>query len=314
MTAPSAPARATREAYGATLVELAQAGLDVVAVDADLAGSTTTKKLGAFDADRLVDVGIAEQDMMGVAAGLSLAGRIAFTASFAVFGTGRCYDQIRNTVCYGNLNVKVCPTHAGLSVGPDGGSHQMLEDIALMSALPNMRVLVPADYEAACAAIRLAADTEGPVYVRMGRAKVPQVYEPGFEMRLGGSRVLREGSDVTLVACGVSVDEAMKAAARLAGEGIEAEVIDAYSVKPLDEETVLASAAKTGAVVTCEEHSVIGGLGSIVASLLAKKLPTRMDMVGVRDAFGTSGEFGELMATYRCDADAIVEAVRGLKA
>lgn len=313
MTA-SAPARATREAFGATLVELAQAGLDVVAVDADLAGSTTTKKLGAYDPERLVDVGIAEQDMVGVAAGLSLAGRIAFTASFAVFGTGRCYDQIRNTVCYGNLNVKICPTHAGLSVGPDGGSHQMLEDVALMSALPNMRVLVPADYEAACAAIRLAAATEGPVYVRMGRAKVPQVYEPGFKMELGGSRVLREGSDVTLVACGVSVDEALRAAAALAEEGIEAEVIDAYSVKPLDEKAVLASAAKTGAVVTCEEHSVYGGLGSIVASLLAAKLPTPLRMVGVRDTFGTSGEFGELMAAYSCDAAAIAAAVKELKA
>ena len=314
MTAASAPARATREAYGATLVELAEKGLPVVAVDADLAGSTTTKKLGAHDAARLVDVGIAEQDMVGVAAGLSLAGRIAFTASFAVFGTGRCYDQIRNTVCYGNLNVKVCPTHAGLSVGPDGGSHQMLEDIALMAALPNMRVLVPADYESACAAVRLAAAEPGPVYVRMGRAKVPQVYEPGFEMTLGGSRVLREGGDVTIVACGVEVNEALLAAQALAERGIEAEVIDAYSVKPLDEETILASAAKTGAVVTCEEHNVVGGLGSLVAALLARKLPTRMALVGVQNVFGTSGEFGELMAKYACDAPAIVAAVESLRA
>ena len=308
----SAPSRATREAFGATLVELAEQGVNVVAVDADLAGSTTTKKLGSYDPDRLVDVGIAEQNMIDVAAGLSLTGRIAFTSSFAVFGTGRCYDQIRNTVCYANLNVKVCPTHAGLSVGPDGGSHQMLEDIALMSALPNMRVLVPADYEAACAAIRLAAAEDGPVYVRMGRAKVPQVYEPGFAMALGGSRVLRAGSDVTLVACGVSVNEALKAADALAAGGVSAEVIDAYSIKPLDEDAVLASAAKTGAVVTCEEHGMYGGLGSIVASLLSRELPTPMEMVRVRDAFGTSGEFEELMKAYRCDADAIVEAARRL--
>lgn len=306
----AAPARATREAFGATLVELAEKGLDVVAVDADLAGSTTTAKLGSYDPERLVDVGIAEQNMIDVAAGLSLAGRIAFTASFAVFGTGRCYDQIRNTVCYGGLNVKVCPTHAGLSVGPDGGSHQMLEDIALMSALPAMRVLVPADYEAACAAIRLAAAEDGPMYVRMGRAKVPQVYEPGFEMKLGGSRVLREGDAVTLVACGVSVDEALRAAELLAAEGIEAEVIDAYSVKPLDEKTILASVAKTGAAVSCEEHSVIGGLGSLVASLLAEKGPAPMELVGVRNVFGTSGEFEELMARYGCDAAAIVEAAK----
>lgn len=309
----SAPARATREAFGATLVELAGQGVDVVAVDADLAGSTTTKKLGSHDSARLVDVGIAEQNMIDIAAGLSLAGRTAFTSSFAVFGTGRCYDQIRNTVCYGNLNVKICPTHAGLSVGPDGGSHQMLEDIALMSALPNMRVLVPADYEAACAAIRLAAATPGPVYVRMGRAKVPRVYEPGFAMELGGSRVLREGSDVTLIACGVSVNEAMRAADMLAEEGVSAEVIDAYSVKPLDEGTILASAAKTGAVVTCEEHGVIGGLGSMVATLLARKLPTRLETVGVRDSFGTSGEFRELMTKYACDAAAIAVAVREVR-
>ena len=308
------PARATREAFGETLVELAQAGLDVVAVDADLAGSTTTKKLGAYDPARLVDVGIAESDMIGVAAGLSLTGRIPFTGSFAVFGTGRCYDQIRNTVCYGKLNVKVCPTHAGLSVGPDGGSHQMLEDIALMSALPNMRVLVPADYESARAAIRLSAAIEGPVYVRMGRAKVPQVYEPGFEMVLGGSRVLREGTDVTLIACGIEVDQALKAAEKLAEQGVSAEVIDAYSVKPLDEKTVLASAAKTGRVVTCEEHSVNGGLGSIVASVLARNNPCPMRMIGTQDVFGTSGELAELLVKYGCDDDAIVAAVKELLA
>ena len=308
------PARATREAFGETLVELAQAGLDVVAVDADLAGSTTTKKLGAYDPARLVDVGIAESDMIGVAAGLSLTGRIPFTGSFAVFGTGRCYDQIRNTVCYGKLNVKVCPTHAGLSVGPDGGSHQMLEDIALMNALPNMRVLVPADYESARAAIRLSAAIEGPVYVRMGRAKVPQVYEPGFEMVLGGSRVLREGTDVTLIACGIEVDQALKDAEKLAEQGVSAEVIDAYSVKPLDEKTVLASAAKTGRVVTCEEHSINGGLGSIVASVLARNNPCPMRMIGTQDVFGTSGELAELLVKYGCDDNAIVAAAKELLA
>ena len=296
--------RATREAYG----------LPVVAVDADLAGSTTTKKLGAYDPERLVDVGIAEQDMIGVAAGLSLTGRIAYTGSFAVFGTGRCYDQIRNTVCYGRLNVKVCPTHAGLSVGPDGGSHQMLEDIALMSALPNMRVLVPADYESAKAAIRLAAATDGPVYVRMGRAKVPQVYEPGFQMALGGSRVLRAGGDVTLLACGAEVNEALKAADALAAEGIDAEVVDVYSVKPLDEATILTSVKKTGRVVTCEEHSVYGGMGSVVASLLAVAQPTPMRMIGTRDTFGTSASFEELMAHYGVDAPAIAAAARDLMA
>ena len=305
---------ATRAAFGATLAELAEEGVPVVAVDADLTGSTTTKKLGAYDPARLVDVGIAESDMIGVAAGLSLTGRIPFTGSFAVFGTGRCYDQIRNTVCYGKLNVKVCPTHAGLSVGPDGGSHQMLEDIALMNALPNMRVLVPADYESARAAIRLSAAIEGPVYVRMGRAKVPQVYEPGFEMVLGGSHVLREGTDVTLIACGIEVDQALKAAEKLAEQGVSAEVIDAYSVKPLDEKTVLASAAKTGRVVTCEEHSVNGGLGSIVASVLARNNPCPMRMIGTQDVFGTSGELAELLVKYGCDDNAIVAAAKELLA
>ena len=308
------PARATREAFGETLVELAQAGFDVVAVDADLAGSTTTKKLGAYDSARLVDVGIAEADMIGVAAGLSLTGRIPFTGSFAVFGTGRCYDQIRNTVCYGKLNVKVCPTHAGLSVGPDGGSHQMLEDIALMNALPNMRFRFPSAYESSRTSFLFSPPTPGPVYVRMGRAKVPQVYEPGFEMQLGGSRVLREGADVTLVACGIEVDQALKAAEKLAEQGVSAEVIDAYSVKPLDEDAVVASAAKTGRVVTCEEHGVNGGLGSIVASVLARRHPCPMRMVGTQDVFGTSGELGELLVKYGCDADAIAAAAKELLA
>lgn len=307
------PARATREAFGQTLIELAEQGLPVVAVDADLAGSTTTAKLGKHDPERLVNVGIAEQDMIGVASGLSLTGRIAFTGSFAVFGTGRCYDQIRNTVCYGKLNVKICPTHAGLSVGPDGGSHQMLEDLALMCALPNMRVLVPADYEAACAALRLAAAEDGPVYVRMGRAKVPQVYEPGFEMQLGGSRILRGGSDVSLLACGVEVNEALKAAEMLAAEdGIQAEVIDVYSIKPLDSATIVASARKTGLVLSCEEHNVIGGMGSRVASLLAAEAPTRMAFIGTQDVFGTSAEFDELLERYSCDANAIAGKVRSL--
>lgn len=219
--------RATRAAYGATLAELANEGLPVVAVDADLTGSTTTKKLAdAGFADRLFNCGIAEQNMVDVAAGLAATGHIAYTGSFAVFGTGRAYDQIRNTVCYSNLDVKIAPTHAGISVGPDGGSHQMLEDVSLMRGLPNMRVLVPADYAAARAAIRLAAETPGPVYVRMGRASVPAVYADGVELELGRAYVLREGSDATIVACGVEVEQALKAAQMLAAEGVEVEVID----------------------------------------------------------------------------------------
>lgn len=301
--------KATRAAYGETLIELANAGVPVVAVEADLSGSTTTKKLGDAYPERLFNVGIAEQDMVGVAAGLSLTGKVAFTGSFAVFGTGRVYDQIRNTVCYANLDVKIAPTHAGVSVGPDGGSHQMVEDIALMRVLPNMRVLVPADFAAAKAAIKFAAETPGPVYIRMGRASVPCVYDESSVFEVGRAKVLREGSDVTIVACGVEIDEALKAAEALAEKGVSAEVIDAFSIKPLDEETILASARKTGCVVTAEEHSVIGGLGGAVAELLSEKLPLPLVRVGMRDCFGTSGEMAELMREFELDAPAIASAV-----
>lgn len=308
--------KATRAAFGLTLAELAREGVNVVAVDADLSGSTTTKKFADAapeNKDRLFNVGIAEQNMIDVAAGLALTGHIAYTGSFAVFGTGRVYDQIRNTVCYSELNVKIAPTHAGISVGPDGGSHQMIEDIALMRVLPQMRVLVPADYNAAAAALKLAAQVEGPVYIRMGRAEVPCVYDEGYQMKLGGSTVLREGNDVSLIACGVEVNEALIAADLLAQQGISAEVIDAFSLKPLDEETILASAAKTGAVVTAEEHSVIGGLGSAVCELLGEKLPTPCTRIGMQDVFGTSGSFEELLVHFHMDAASIVEAVKTLR-
>lgn len=305
--------KATRAAYGVTLAELAGEGLPVVAVDADLTGSTTTKKFADADpayVDRLFNCGIAEQNMVGVAAGLATCGHIAYTGSFAVFGTGRAYDQIRNTVCYSNLNVKIAPTHAGLSVGPDGGSHQMLEDISLMRGLPNMRVLVPADYAAARAALRLAAITPGPVYVRMGRAALPCVYADDVELEIGRAYVLRAGADVTVIACGAEVEQALKAAAALAEEGISAEVIDAFSVKPLDERTIVASLAKTGCAVVAEEHHVAGGLGSAVAEVLARTHPSPAEFVGMRDVFGKSGEFEELLAYFAMDAAAIVEAVK----
>ena len=305
--------KATRAAFGVTLAELAAEGVPVVAVDADLSGSTTTAKFAAADPayeKRLFNCGIAEQNMIDVAAGLALTGHVAYTGSFAVFGTGRAYDQIRNTVCYSKLNVKIAPTHAGVSVGPDGGSHQMLEDVSLMRGLPGMRVLVPADYAAARAAIKLAAATPGPVYVRMGRASVPCVYDDDVELEVGRAYVLREGSDVTIVANGVEIREALLAADMLADEGISAEVIDAFSVKPLDADTVLASAEKTGHVVTAEEHSVIGGLGSAVAELLAAHRPVPVEFVGVRDRFGKSGEFEELMEYFGLDAASIVEAVK----
>ena len=314
---PGQPKKATRAAFGETLAELADEGCSIVAVDADLTGSTTTKKFADAKpeyAERLFNAGIAEQNMIDVAAGLSLTGNTAFTGSFAVFGTGRAYDQIRNTVCYSNLNVKVAPTHAGISVGPDGGSHQMLEDVSLMRGLPNMRVLVPADFNAAKAALKIAAHTPGPLYVRMGRASVPCVYAQDMEFQLGRAYVLREGKDVTIVACGVEVEQALKAADVLADKGISAEVIDAFSVKPLDEQTIVASARKTGAVVVAEEHSIIGGLGSAVAEALAAKHPVPIEFVGVRDCFGKSGEYEELCSFFELDCSAIVEAVKRLEA
>lgn len=305
--------RATRAAFGPTLAELADNGVPVVAVDADLSGSTTTAKFAAAKPEyqkRLFNCGIAEQNMVDVAAGLALTGKVAFTASFAVFGTGRVYDQIRNTVCYSNLNVKICPTHAGISVGPDGGTHQMLEDVALMRVLPNMRVLVPADYLAARAAIEAAANIEGPVYVRLGRASVPNIYAEDMKFEIGKAYILREGTDVTILANGVEVNEALKAADALEGEGISAEVIDVFSVKPLDTEVILASANKTGCVVTAEEHSVIGGLGEAVAGVLLSSHPVPCEFVGMRDRFGKSGEFDELMKYFQLDSNAITSAVK----
>ncbi|MCL2655224.1 MAG: transketolase family protein [Coriobacteriia bacterium] len=300
--------KATRAALGETLIELADSGLDVMAVDADLAGSTTTAKFGAVYPQRLVEVGVAEQNMVAVAAGLSLAGKVVFTGSFAVFGTGRAYDQIRNTVCYNDLNVKLAPTHAGVTVGPDGGSHQMLEDIALMRVLPRMRVLVPADWRAAKAALRLAAETPGPFYIRLGRVEAPKIYGADERFEAGGAKVLRPGSDVTLVACGVEVNAALEAAHALSEQGVSAEVIDAFSIKPLDVATILESAAKTKAVVTCEEHNIIGGLGSAVAEALSEGQPCRLARVGVKDCFGQSGSPDELLRYFELDGPAIVKA------
>ena len=304
--------KATRAALGKTLIELANEGMPIAAVDADLAGSTTLGKFGAEYPGCFYNTGIAEQNMVDVAAGLSLAGNIAFTGSFAVFGTGRAYDQIRNTVAYSGLNVKICPTHAGVSVGPDGGSHQMLEDVALMRVLPGMKVLVPADYAAAEAAIRLAAQTPGPVYVRMGRANVPAVYASGVELEIGQAYVLREGTDVTIVANGVEIREALLAADILAENGISAEVIDAFCVKPLDAQTIISSVAKTGRAVVCEEHSVIGGLCSAVSEALAAQHPAPCAFVAMKDVFGKSGSFEELMEHFGLNSDAIVEAVKSV--
>lgn len=302
-------AKATRAAFGETLIKLVDEGMDIMAVDADLCGSTTTAKFGAAHPDRLFDVGIAEQNMIGVASGLALTGRTVFTGSFAVFGTGRCWEQIRNTVCDSGLNVKICPTHAGITVGADGATHQALEDIALMRVLPGMRLLVPADYASAVAAIRLAAATPGPFYVRLGREPLPEVYDEGFTCDVAFANVLREGSDISIMACGVEVAQALAAADALAAEGISVEVVDVMSVKPLDEETIIASAAKTGRVLTVEEHSIYGGMGSAVAELLSEKHPVPVTRLGMT-TFGQSGDAAELLAYYGLDAAGLAARVR----
>lgn len=303
--------RATREALGATLIELVAEGRDdIVVLDADLAKATTTVKFAAAFPESFFDFGIAEQNMIATAAGLAAGGKTPFASSFAVFATGRAYDQVRNSVCYPNLGVKIAATHAGVTVGPDGGSHQMLEDIALMRVLPNMQVLVPADFTAACAAVRIAANTPGPVYVRLGRPAVPALYDADFDFEMGRAYVLREGADVTLAACGIMVARALQAAETLSAEGISAEVVDVMCLKPLDDGTIVASALKTGAVVTCEEHSIIGGLGAAVATLLAQTAPMPVELVGVDDVFGTSGEAEELMAHFGLTASHIADAAR----
>lgn len=307
-------AKATRAAFGPTLLELIDEGVDIMAVEADLAGSTTTGKVAAQHPDRFVEVGIAEQNMIGVASGLALTGRTVFTGSFAVFGTGRCWEQIRNTVCISDLDVKICPTHAGITVGPDGETHQALEDISLMRVLPHMRVLVPADYNAARAAIRFAAKTPGPFYVRMGREALPEVYGEDFTIDSEAfAKVVREGSDISIMACGVELAHALKAAELLAEESVSAEVVDIMSVKPLDEEIILASAAKTGLVLTVEEHSIYGGMGSAVAELLAEKQPCRVSRLGMT-GFGQSGSAAELLAHYGLDTEGIAARVRELLA
>jgi transketolase len=303
--------RATRDALGETLLELAAEGRDdIVVLDADLAKATTTVRFKAAYPDRFFDVGIAEQNLIGTAAGLAAGGKTPFASSFAVFATGRAYDQVRNSVCYADLNVKIAATHAGVTVGPDGGSHQMLEDIALMRVLPNMRVLVPADYVTAKGAIRAAASSPGPFYIRLGRPAVSVLYDDDFAFEIGKAYPLRHGTEVTLLACGHMVERALAAADMLEIEGVSASVIDVPTIKPLDNKTILGAALNTGAVVTCEEHSIIGGLGSAVAELLGENAPMPLERVGVRDVFGTSGEADELMEHFGLTAEAIVKAAK----
>lgn len=291
-------AKATREAYGETLKELGAKIPEIVVLDADLSASTKTAVFAKAFPDRFFDTGIAEGNMMSVAAGLAASGKIPFASTFAVFGAGRAYEQIRNSICYPNLNVKVAVTHAGLTVGEDGATHQMLEDIALMRALPNMTVVVPADAAETAQVIRWAASYQGPVYIRMGRAKVEDVISPDAEFVPGKSTTLADGSDITIMACGIMTQQALQAAKMLAEEGISARVINMSSIKPIDEEAIVRAAKETGAIVTCEEHTVMGGLGSAVAEVVVRQCPVPMAMVGTEDVFGQSGKASEVLKVY----------------
>ena len=291
-------AKATREAYGETLKELGAQIPEIVVLDADLSASTKTAVFAKAFPDRFFDTGIAEGNMMSVAAGLAASGKIPFASTFAVFGAGRAYEQIRNSICYPNLNVKVAVTHAGLTVGEDGATHQMLEDIALMRALPNMTVVVPADAAETAQVIRWAASYQGPVYIRMGRAKVEDVISPDAEFVPGKSTTLADGSDVTLMACGIMTQQALQAAKMLAEKGISARVFNMSSIKPIDEAAIVKAAKETGAIVTCEEHTVMGGLGSAVAEVVVRHCPVPMAMVGTEDVFGQSGKASEVLKVY----------------
>lgn len=301
---------ATREAYGKALAELGGNNIRVVALDADLSKSTKTADFAGVFPERFFNMGIAEQNLIGTAAGLAAAGKIPFASTFAVFATGRAFEQIRNSVAYTGLNVKIAATHAGVTVGEDGGSHQSVEDIAAMRSLPNMTVFVPADGAETFGAVRAAAEMNGPVYIRLGRAGVPPVHGEGFRFVPGKAVVIREGRDAAIIATGIMVTAALEAAAALAGEGIEARVISMHTIKPLDVEAVVLAARETGALVTAEEHSVIGGLGGAVCEAVCQHYPVPVKRVGLPDVFGESGKPDELLEKFGLTPSGIVDAVR----
>ena len=300
---------AQRIYYGKALTELA-ARKDIVVLDADLGGSTRTADFEKVAKERFIQIGIAEQNMIGVAAGLAAAGKTVFASTFAVFASGRCWEQIRQAVAYPKLNVKIAATHCGISVGADGASHQSLEDIAIMRALPNMTVISPADANEAYAATMAIAEYDGPCYMRMGRTEFPVITEEGKKFIIGKASVLREGKDVTLIGTGQMVMSCLEAADILSGKGISAEVMNISTIKPLDSKTIISSVSKTGCAVTAEEHSIIGGLGSAVAECLSENHPVPMERVGTKDLFGESGDPDELMEKYGLTAKDVADAAK----
>ena len=301
---------ATRNAYGKALAELVVERDDVLVLDADLTKSTKTIDAKKARPEHHFNMGIAEGNMMAVAAGMAASNKVVYASSFAMFAAGRAFEQIRNSICYPNLNVKVCATHAGITVGEDGASHQCIEDIALMRSIPNMKVFVPCDQYQAKAIVKAVADIAGPCYVRLGRGAVEDVYDENYKFELGKGKVLREGQKVALVATGMMVQEALKAADILSKEGILVTVVDMPCIKPIDEELIEKIAKFHEIIITCEEHNVYGGLGSAVSEVTSKKSPVRMEMMGMQDTFGESGTPNELLAKYGLNADHIVEKVK----
>ena len=302
---------ATRESYGNALVELGKEHTDLVVLDADLAGATKTEIFKKAFPERFLDCGIAEANMAGIAAGLSTCGKVPFMSSFAMFAAGRAFEQVRNSVGYPHLNVKIGATHAGISVGEDGASHQCNEDIALMRTIPGMTIINPSDDVEAKAAVEAAYKMDGPVYLRFGRLAVPVINDrPDYKFEIGKGVVLKEGKDLTIIATGLEVNESLEAAKKLTEDGIDAEVINIHTIKPIDADLIVKSAAKTGKVVTVEEHSIIGGLGGAVAEVLSEKCPTKMLRIGVKDTFGESGPAVKLLEKYELDAAGIYKQIK----
>ncbi len=301
---------ATRDAYGKALVELGEKNPNVLVLDADLAAATKTGAFKKAFPERFFDTGIAEGNMMGVAAGLATTGYTVFASSFAMFSAGRAFEQVRNTIAYPHLNVKIGATHAGISVGEDGASHQCCEDIALMRSIPGMVIINPADDIEARAAVFAAAEHDGPVYMRFGRLAVPRIFDEDYKFEIGKAVTIKEGTDVTIIATGLMVNEAIQACEILEEEGISAELINIHTIKPLDKDAIIKSAKKTGCIVTAEEHNVIGGLGEAVCDAVCSEYPVPVVKVGVNDTFGKSGPAVELLHQFGLDADNIVEKAK----
>ena len=302
--------KATRQSYGEAIAELGKENENVVVLDADLAGATKTNMFAKEFPDRFFDMGIAEQDMVATAAGFATCGKIPFASTFAVFATGRAYDQIRNSICYPNLNVKICATHCGITVGEDGATHQMLEDMNLMRGLPNMTVISPADDIEAKWAVKEAAKINGPVYIRFGRASTPIIHENEEKLELGKAIQFGDGTDATVFATGIMVAEALKAKEELEKEGINIRVVDFHTIKPIDSEMIIKCAKETRKLISVEEHSIIGGLGSAVAEVLVENCPAKLTRMGINDCFGKSGSAGELLKYFGLTSKEIIENVK----